>query len=258
MRRICAAARCNGCAARARPRKSRAAAKGRAGRISSAPRAHRWLECCTAKRDVCAMRGPNDPIPMDPAVEAGCSPLSRSALIDLAALRRGNMVVALGCGDCRDGARVASLVAPAGRVILVVPGAELLPHQDLRARAEPWPLAVRGDLAATGLRASLADVVLSNCAMCGRRDKPAIYREIHRILKPGGRLVMSDVVGFRATPRGAFGAPPALALRAIPESEYLAAVRAAGFDRVTLLQRTAPYEEGGGIVLSLTLQATRG
>jgi arsenite methyltransferase len=144
-------------------------------------------------------------------------------------------------------------------VILVVPGAESLPHQDLRARAEPWPLAVlRGDLAATGLRASLADVVLSNCAMRGRRDKPAIYREIHRILKPGGRLVTSDVVALHAAPRAAYGA--ALAgdgPGAIPEAEYLATVRASGFDRVTLMQRTAPYEEGGRIVLSLTLEAAR-
>jgi predicted methyltransferase len=108
-----------------------------------------------------------------------------------------------------------------------------------------------------GLRSSVADVVVVNCAMHDRLDRAAVYAEIHRILKPGGRLVVSDEVV--ATSRGAYGAPRAALDRAtITEPECLATVRAAGFDRVTLLQRTAPYEVHGRIVLSLTLQAARG
>ncbi len=212
------------------------------------------------------MRRSNDRMQTDPAAEAGCSPLSRRALIDLASLHPGDVVVALGCGDCRDGARVAHLVGPAGHVILVVTGLEPLEPPGVPTRAEPWPHTLtRGDLAATGLPSSVADVVLSNCAMHGRADKPAIYREIHRILKPGGRLVTSDVVAFREVPHGAHGAHGAYGaprrgtgLAEIPESAYLAAVQASGFHRVTLLQRTAPYEERGRIVLSLTLEAARG
>jgi SAM-dependent methyltransferase len=195
---------------------------------------------------------------MATAAEPGCSPLSRRALIDLASLRGGDSVVALGRADCRDGARVAQLVGPAGRVILVATGQE--PFEPPEANAGAWPRAiVRGDLAAIGLRSSIADVVLSNCALLGRADRPGVYREIHRVLKPGGRFVTSDVIALHAVPRGAYGAPRARSEGGgLPESDYLAAVQACGFERVTLLQRTAPYEERGRIMLSLTLEAVRG
>ena len=194
---------------------------------------------------------------VDAPADTGCSPLSRSAVVDLAGLRMGDVVVAVGCGGCRDAAKIAQSVGPAGRAILLDASGESLQPPWKAAHAPPWArLLVRGDAAAMGLRSSVADVVVVNCAMHDRLDRAAVYAEIHRVLKPGGRLVVSDEVV--ATSRGAYGAPRAALDRVtITEPECLATVRAAGFDRVTLLQRTAPYEVHGRIVLSLTLQATR-
>lgn len=189
---------------------------------------------------------------------ARCSPLSRGALVELASLRPGDVVVGLGCGGCAEAVAVGRLVGPSGRVIMIVTdggGALELPGAPEAPAPRP-PLIVRGEVAATGLRSSVADVVVSSCPPSGPSDLPAMYREIARVLKPGGRLVASDVVALHPARCGAYGL--ARCGDALPELEYLAAVRAAGFELLRLLQRTAPYEAGGRLVLSLTLEAIRG
>ncbi|GEJ56019.1 hypothetical protein AMYX_07600 [Anaeromyxobacter diazotrophicus] len=159
----------------------------------------------------------------------------------------------LGCAGCREAAAVSRRVGPAGLVVMVVTSGD----DALELPPAPRPaLIVRGAVAATGLRAGLADVVVSSCPAGGRADPSAMYRELHRILKPGGRLVASDVVAPHPARIG--GYRPGRADGTIPEPEYLAVVRAAGFERLRVLQGTAPYEADGRLVQSLTLEAVRG
>ena len=189
------------------------------------------------------------------AEPGGCSPLSRRALIEVAAPGPGEVVVGVGCGGCREAAAVAARVAPGGRVIMV-----LRRDEELDLGAVPVgqirPLVVRGDIAAAGLRSGIADVVISNCSTTTRADRPAMLREIHRVLRPRGRLVASERVALHPASSGA--CRRARAADALAEAEYLELVRGAGFERATLLQRTAPYEEHGRLVLSLTVEARRG
>jgi SAM-dependent methyltransferase len=105
-----------------------------------------------------------------------------------------------------------------------------------------------------------AEVVVSNCAINHATDKAAVYREVARLLVPGGRAVVSDVVSEAVLPEAVRSDPAAWAAcygGAIPEAEYLAAVSAAGLTGLRVLKRSAPYEKGGVRILSLTIEARR-
>jgi SAM-dependent methyltransferase len=118
----------------------------------------------------------------------------------------------------------------------------------------------RSDLAALDVPDGSVDVVISNCSINHAPDKGAVYREIRRVLRPGGRFVVSDVVSLEELPASVRADPAAWAAcygGAIPEPEYLAAIRGAGFEKVEVLQRTEPYRKGSVQVRSLTLKGTR-
>ena len=190
-----------------------------------------------------------------------CCSLSCGQALDLAEPRPGEVLVDLGCGRGGDVIRAAGRVGPSGEAIGVDANEAMLE----RARSSvPRFLAnarfVRSDLAALDLPAAIADVVVSNCTINHAPDKEAVYREIRRILKDGGRFVVSDVVAEEELPASVREDPEAWAAcygGAIPEPDYLAAIRRAGFETVVVLQRTGPYEKGGVMVRSLTLRGTR-
>ena len=119
---------------------------------------------------------------------------------------------------------------------------------------------VRSGLAPLDLADATADVVISNCTINHAPDKVAVFREIHRVLRPGGRFVVSDVIAEAELPLAVREDPAAWAAcygGAIPEAEYVAAVRRAGFDVLEVLERSEPYDKGGVRVLSLTLKGTK-
>ena len=93
----------------------------------------------------------------------------------------------------------------------------------------------------TQLPDSFADVVISNCVINLCPDKDAVYKEAFRILKPGGRLAISDIVltediapdlreRFQSTWAGCLGG-------AIPEEDYWQTVRQAGFAEIQIVAR---------------------
>jgi SAM-dependent methyltransferase len=97
------------------------------------------------------------------------------------------------------------------------------------------------DMTKPPLSDRFADVVISNCVINLCPDKEGVYREAFRILRPGGRLAISDIVMteeidaelrecFRASWAGCLGG-------AIPEGLYLAIVKRAGFDDVEIVAR---------------------
>lgn len=123
----------------------------------------------------------------------------------------GCTVLDLGCGSGRDVFMVSALVGEAGRAIGVDMTPEQLAigrrHQAAQARAFGHAKSnvtfLEGgfeDIAALGIADNSVDVVISNCALNLALDKRRVLSEIHRVLKPGGELLFSDVFASRRLP----------------------------------------------------------
>jgi SAM-dependent methyltransferase len=192
---------------------------------------------------------------------SSCCTLSCGGALDRAAPQPGEVLVDLGCGRGADVIRAAGRVGARGAAV----GVDLSDEMLGRARASVPPFLanvrfVKSDLAPLALEDALADVVVSNCTINHAPDKAAVYREIYRVLKPGGRFVVSDVIAEETLPEAVRADPAAWAAcygGAITEDEYTAAIRAAGFDTVEILERSDPYDKGGVQVRSITVRGSR-
>lgn len=120
-------------------------------------------------------------------------------------LRPGQVVVDVGSGAGFDALLAARMVGPSGRVIGVDMTAEMREKAAANARLAgvanvEW---VDGLAEELPLADASADVVISNGAINLCPDKAAVYREIHRVLRPGGRIQISDVVVQKPVPADA-------------------------------------------------------
>lgn len=124
----------------------------------------------------------------------------------------GKTVLDLGCGTGRDVFVLSKLVGPQGRVIGVDMTMDQLAvgrkHQDYHAKVFAQPKSnvefIHGfieDLESLGLRNGSIDVVVSNCVINLSPAKERVFREIFRVLRPGGELHFSDVFTDRRLPR---------------------------------------------------------
>jgi arsenite methyltransferase len=102
-----------------------------------------------------------------------------------------------------------------------------------------------------------ADLIISNCVVNLAPDKKRVFREAFRVLKPKGRIMISDIVWLREIPKAlleSVGAYVACLSGAVKQEEYLEAVKAAGFEKVRVVEETPiPFDLFQGDPLGQTL-----
>jgi SAM-dependent methyltransferase len=123
-------------------------------------------------------------------------------VLGLAALRAGETVVDLGSGSGTDSLLAARRVGPAGRVIGVdMTDAQLAKARRLAADAGFAHVAFQaGHIERAPLADAVADVVISNGVVNLSPDKAAVFAEAARLLRPGGRLALADIVSEHPLP----------------------------------------------------------
>lgn len=191
-------------------------------------------------------------VPVEAQMGLGCG-----NLFALGALPRGATVLDLGSGAGMDCLIAAQHVGPEGRVI----GVDLTPEMVALAQENARKVGlhnvtfVQGDIEALPLPECSVDVVLSNCVINLVPDKARAFAEAFRVLRPGGWLLVADLVRQGALPAYWEDDPEAYArclAGTIPEADYLAAIEMAGLV-IEAVTRAAVE----GPIVSLQVRARR-
>ena len=155
----------------------------------------------------------------------------------VAELHEGETVLDLGSGGGIDVLLSARRVGPTGRAYGLDMTEEMLARANAAEAGATNVDFLKGQIEAIPLPAETVDVVISNCVVNLSTDKPAVFAETFRVLRPGGRIGISDVVAedrLSARERAERGAWVGCVAGALSRSEYEAGLAAAGFERVSV------------------------
>lgn len=159
--------------------------------------------------------------------------------ITLAALQPGETVLDLGSGAGLDCLLAAQKVGETGRVI----GVDMTPEMIDRARANAKRVNAtnvefrQGYLENLPVETGMVDVIISNCVINLSPDKEKVFTEAFRVLKPGGKLAVSDIVTDGELPelvRNSLSAWAGCVAGAVEAKEYIAMMEAVGFTDISI------------------------
>lgn len=189
----------------------------------------------------------------------------------IAGLRPGERVLDLGSGGGFDAFLAARQVGPSGRVI----GVDMTPEMIALARANAAKIGLDhvdfrlGDIEHLPVDDASVDVIMSNCVINLAPDKPAVFREAFRVLAPGGRLAISDMVAVGDLPAAIASDPAAYTgciAGAAPVAELERMIAEAGFQRVRvrvqarsreLVEEWSPGSGADQVVASALIEAVK-
>jgi arsenite methyltransferase len=188
--------------------------------------------------------------------ESDCC-LSCGGAINYAIPLPGEVCVDLGSGRGTDVLRMAERVGETGFVYGIDISEGML--EKARRTADKLGaknvLFVRSELEKLEMDDKTADLVISNCTLNHAADKQVVWDEIYRILKKGGRFVVSDIYATSPIPEEYRNDPVAIAecwAGAVTRREYMEHLEKAGFTTVEVIEESAPYQKGQAEVASFT------
>jgi arsenite methyltransferase len=160
--------------------------------------------------------------------------------IALASLKKGEIVLDLGSGGGFDCFLASEKVGAKGKVIGVDMTAEMLDKSRGNARNGGYKnVEFRlGEIENLPVADNSVDVIISNCVINLSNNKKRVFEEAFRVLKSGGRLMVSDIVILKELPdfiRESIDAYIGCIAGAMKKAEYLQAIKAAGFEKVKVM-----------------------
>jgi len=193
--------------------------------------------------------------------ESDCC-LSCGGAINYAEPTTGEICVDLGSGRGTEVLRMAEAVGENGFVYGIDISEGML--EKAKRNADKFGVTnvsfVRCELEKLDLPDKVADLVISNCTLNHAADKQAVWNEIFRILKKGGRFVVSDIYSTSPIADEYRYDPVAIAecwAGSVTRPEYMQHLEKAGFASVEILEESAPYAKGKAEVASFTIAGKR-
>ena len=163
--------------------------------------------------------------------------------IALASLKKGEMVLDLGSGGGFDCFLASEKVGVKGKVIGVDMTAEMLDRARENARNGGYKnVEFRlGEIETLPVADNTVDIIISNCVINLSVDKKRVFQEAFRVLKPGGRLMVSDLVLLKKLPdfiKESVEAYVGCVAGALKKDEYMEDIKRAGFEKVIVVDET--------------------
>jgi len=161
----------------------------------------------------------------------------------IAALKAGDIVLDLGSGAGFDAFLASTRVGPSGRII----GVDMTPEMIEKARANAKKGSYTnvefrlGEIEKLPVEDNSIDVIISNCVINLSPDKQNVFKEAFRVLKPGGRLMVSDLVLLKNLPdliKKSIEAYVGCLAGALFKKDYLDYIKKAGFENIKVVGET--------------------
>ncbi len=168
--------------------------------------------------------------------------------VALASLKPGEVVLDLGSGAGFDCFLAANQVGKSGKVIGVDMTAQMIDKARENARNGSYGnVEFRlGEIENLPVADNHTDIIISNCVINLSPDKKRVFKEAFRVLKPGGRLMVSDIVLLKELPqeiKNSVAAYIGCLAGAVTKDEYLGAIHEAGFQDTRVVDETKPPAE---------------
>jgi ubiquinone/menaquinone biosynthesis C-methylase UbiE len=188
--------------------------------------------------------------------------LSCGGAINYAKPVAGEICVDLGSGRGNDVIKMAEEVGVEGFVY----GIDLSDGMIAKAEANLAKFEVsnarilKAELESLPLENDSVNCIISNCTINHATNKQAVWNEVYRILKPGGRFVVSDIYATSPIPDEYRTDPEAVAecwAGAVTRAEYLTMLEEAGFQKIRIFEESKPYPKGMAEVASFTVSGVK-
>jgi ubiquinone/menaquinone biosynthesis C-methylase UbiE len=188
--------------------------------------------------------------------------LSCGGAVQKSEAKAGDVCIDLGSGRGTDVLRLVEEVGPKGFVY----GIDVTEEMIRKATSTASKMGIenvkfiQSDLEQIPLEDEIAHLIISNCTLNHVSNKTKVWAEIYRLLKNGGRFVISDIFSSKPVPEEYANNPEAVAecwAGSITKTEYINIIKETGFKDFRILEESEPYPKGKIEVSSFTITAKK-